>query len=62
VSSPKELNTSVLDWYNTIVTRSESPEKPGASYIDVRDLAELHVLSLSTEKAKDERFLVSAGL
>jgi hypothetical protein len=62
VSSPKELNTSVIEWYYTVATRTASAEKPGGTYIDVRDLAELHVQSLSNEKAADERFIVSQGL
>lgn len=39
----------------------ESLANTGASWIDVRDLAERHVLALEKEEAGGERFIVSAG-
>jgi hypothetical protein len=62
VSSPKALNTSNLEWFNTVVLLSEPLDRPTYSHIDVRDLALFHVLALSTEKAGGERFIVTAGL
>jgi hypothetical protein len=61
VSSPKGLNTSVIDWFYIVAERSASPDQPGGTWVDVRDLGEFHVQSLSNEKAGGERFLVSAG-
>ena len=61
VSSLSKLNLSSLGWYNIIVQRSISAERPGDIHIDVRDLAELHTRALSTEGAGGERYLVGAG-
>lgn len=62
--TPSALNTSAADWYNTIVkgTRTTEDSLKGTScYIDVRDLAEVFVLSLEKEEAGGERIIVSAG-
>jgi hypothetical protein len=61
VSSPSKLNTSSLDWYNTVIQRGTSAERPGSIYIDVRDVAEFHAKALSTAGAEGERYLIDAG-
>ena len=63
LSSPESLNTSLADWYKTVLV----PAAPGAtftgvsSWIDVRDLAEAHKLALETVEAGGERLIISAG-
>jgi hypothetical protein len=60
VSSLKDLNTSSAAWYYTVV-KDADPGNPFGTYVDVRDLAELHALSLLNEKVGGERFLINAG-
>ncbi|KAF7970721.1 hypothetical protein HWV62_23212 [Athelia sp. TMB] len=63
LSSPESLNTSLADWYETVI----APAALGAtftgvsSWIDVRDLAEAHKLALETAEAGGERLIISAG-
>lgn len=68
VSTPAALNTSVKDWYNTVLTPNSGDEfdqhlaTSGSSWIDVRDLGEAHALALQKDAAGGERMIVSAGL
>lgn len=41
--------------------RGEPNVHPGHGWVDVRDLAEAHVLSLESEKASGKRIIISAG-
>ncbi|EIN05348.1 D-lactaldehyde dehydrogenase [Punctularia strigosozonata HHB-11173 SS5] len=64
VSSPDALNTSVLDWYNTVVKGTKDAETLatlGNAWVDVRDLAEAHRLAIEKEAAGGERFIVTPG-
>ncbi|EIN05399.1 D-lactaldehyde dehydrogenase [Punctularia strigosozonata HHB-11173 SS5] len=64
VSSPSSLNTSMLDWYDTVVkgTKDENTlATSGSCWIDVRDLAEAHRLAIEKEAAGGERIIVSGG-
>ncbi|KAF8342424.1 D-lactaldehyde dehydrogenase [Amanita rubescens] len=66
-SSPAELNTSAKAWYNAIVVPNSSGQSnqqlatTGSCYIDVRDLTDALVRSLSVAEAAGERIIVSAG-
>ncbi|KAJ6595879.1 hypothetical protein DFH09DRAFT_1135874 [Mycena vulgaris] len=66
VSSAKSLNQSTLDWYRAVLSPNSSgmsnealAREPPASYVDVRDVAEAHVLALEKDAAGGERFVVS---
>jgi nucleoside-diphosphate-sugar epimerase len=61
VTTPSTLNFSSLEFYNTVIARTESMKKLGNAWIDVRDLAEAHVRGLEREEAGGERIIVSAG-
>lgn len=64
VKSSSSLNYSLAMWYNTVVVDKTSSKEffsgPQA-WVDVRDLALAHVLSLETPEAGGERILISAG-
>ncbi|KAJ7597563.1 D-lactaldehyde dehydrogenase [Mycena floridula] len=67
VPNPASLNVSTKQWYETVF-HDELKAEPSAefllsgnSWVDVRDLAEAHVLALEKESAGGERFIVSAG-
>lgn len=64
-SSPESLPASPsFFWANVVSDAPKTREQLGAygpAWVDVRDLAEAHVLALEKEKAGGERFLVSAG-
>lgn len=64
VDKPENLNTSMLDWYNTVV-KGTRPEEQLTSisscYVDVRDLGVAHVLALQKAEAGGERIIVSTG-
>lgn len=64
VSSPDALNESMQEWYDAVV-KSAHPVKDlseiGSEWVDVRDLAEAHTLSLQREAAGGERIIVSGG-
>jgi nucleoside-diphosphate-sugar epimerase len=61
------LGTSATLFYNHVAlpnsngATNEFLASVGTAYIDVRDLAEAHVLSLEKEAAGGERIIVSAG-
>ena len=62
VSSPTSLNASMKGFYASVVSCTEltpTIEAFQASWIDVRDVAEALVRSLSTEEAGGKRFIVS---
>ncbi|KZP17065.1 NAD(P)-binding protein [Athelia psychrophila] len=63
VSAPSDLNTSVADWYQTVLTPNAAPEKlkTGNCWIDVRDLALAHVRAVEREEAGGERIVISQG-
>ncbi|GJE86730.1 aldehyde reductase [Phanerochaete sordida] len=64
VDKPENLNTSVLDWYNTIVKNTRTPEQLvsiTSSWVDVRDIALAHALSLQKPEAGGERIIISGG-
>jgi nucleoside-diphosphate-sugar epimerase len=59
VKDSKHLNFSVDTFYSLFDGRNvETPDTMFPSYIDVRDLAEAHVRSLTTPGAKNKRFLI----
>ncbi|KAH6916476.1 D-lactaldehyde dehydrogenase [Coprinopsis sp. MPI-PUGE-AT-0042] len=61
VSSLESLNTSMLAfWHQLIPETKQFAPLPGA-WVDVRDLADAHVLALEKEAAGGERIFVSAG-
>ncbi|RFU72435.1 cinnamoyl- reductase [Trichoderma arundinaceum] len=62
VESPKELNTSSNDIYR-LFNGSEKEVPPTAfwSYVDVRDLAEAHVLAFEKSAAANQRYLIAAS-
>jgi len=54
----------VLYWYETVIADTpKSKEKLSESdaWVDVRDIAEAHILALEKEAAGNERIIVSAG-
>jgi len=64
IHSPDELNTSVKDFYNSIIKHSKTPEQLAAfqgSWVDVRDVAHAHILSLQVEAAGGNRFIIAGG-
>jgi hypothetical protein len=67
LTSPSSLNTSAAFFYNymalpnTSGATNEFLASTGTCWIDVRDLANAHVLSLEKECAGGERIIVSAG-
>jgi len=68
LTGPSSLNTSALLFYNTVALPNSNGAtndflaSTGTCWIDVRDLADAHVLSLENEAAGGERIIVSAGL
>ncbi|KAG2137915.1 hypothetical protein DEU56DRAFT_736589 [Suillus clintonianus] len=68
VTAPSALGTSAKLFYNHVAhpnssgATNEFLASNGTAWIDVRDLAEAHVLSLQKEAAGGERMIVSAGL
>lgn len=67
ISQPSELNQSMEIFYKALMSGTSADiteEKvltPVGGWVDVRDVAEMHALALTTEEAKDERFLAVAG-
>ncbi|KDQ65079.1 hypothetical protein JAAARDRAFT_247410 [Jaapia argillacea MUCL 33604] len=64
VPTAPQLNTSALEFYNTIVKGSKDAKQlssMGNSWIDVRDLALAHALAIQKEAAGGNRFIVSGG-
>lgn len=64
VGSPEALNESMHDWFYTVFKSSKTKEQLssiGSWWIDVRDLAEAHVLAIQKQEAGGERIIVSEG-
>ncbi|KAH9838568.1 NAD(P)-binding protein [Rhodofomes roseus] len=64
VGAPETLNESMYDWFHTVFKGSKTKEQlssTGACWIDVRDLAEAHVLAIKKQEAGGERIIVSQG-
>ncbi|CAL1709339.1 unnamed protein product [Somion occarium] len=64
VDSPESLNTSVKDWYTFVLKGKGDPQAVAtfaSAWVDVRDLAEAHVLAIKKEVAGGNRIIVSAG-
>ncbi|KAG0661671.1 methylglyoxal reductase (NADPH-dependent) gre2 [Rhodotorula mucilaginosa] len=61
VPSPDKLNTSVNNFYQFLVGKksAEDAQAGFGSFVDVRDVAKIHVESLLNDKAGNERFLVA---
>lgn len=60
---PESLNTSVNNFYQFLEGNksAEDAQTGFGSFVDVRDVAHLHVESLVKEEAGNERFLVATG-
>ncbi|KAI1798371.1 NAD(P)-binding protein [Ganoderma leucocontextum] len=61
---PESLNQSARDWYETVVKGvldNDALVNIGSSYVDVRDLAQGHVLAVTQQEAGGERVIISAG-
>jgi len=63
VKKPDSLNTSVNNFYQYLEGKKSADDAQGGfgSFVDVRDVAHLHVESLVKEDAGNERFLVATG-
>ena len=64
VQKPEDLNTSALEWFGALWRDSKNDEEVVASvnsWVDVRDIAEAHVVALEKPQAGGERILFSAG-
>ncbi|KAG6861785.1 hypothetical protein C0995_012289 [Termitomyces sp. Mi166 len=63
LKSPEALNTSSRLWYDAVVVGGQPEDflKMGLAFIDVRDVADAHVLALEKEAAGGERIIISAG-
>lgn len=63
VSSPKALNTSVGAFYAYLTGAKEDKDanSPAGCYVDVRDVAQLHLEALVTPDAGNKRFAVNHG-
>lgn len=64
VPSLDQLNTSVLGFYNTLfndLRNDAALASDGGAWVDVRDVAQAHVLAAKTPAAGGERFLVVGG-
>ncbi|KAJ7589009.1 hypothetical protein C8J56DRAFT_1075343 [Mycena floridula] len=62
VATLKSLNTSTALWYKAVFTEEEVDiMKWKWTWVDVRDLAEAHMLSLEKEAAGGERLILVAG-
>ncbi|RXW15439.1 hypothetical protein EST38_g10412 [Candolleomyces aberdarensis] len=68
ILSASTLNTSLKAWYDLVYSPSTSSTKPkdafevSYSWVDVRDLADAHVLALEKEEAGGERIIVTEGV
>jgi hypothetical protein len=59
---PAQLNSSARQFHTIFAAHSDPATlRGGACWVDVRDLARAHVLSLLKAEAGGERFIVSAG-
>jgi len=67
MSSPNDINVTMKLWWDQLLTSGdENGNKAegmdhGSAWVDVRDIADAHVLAIETEAAGGERIIVSAG-
>ncbi|KAF9813505.1 hypothetical protein IEO21_05542 [Rhodonia placenta] len=64
VGAPESLNESMHDWFHSVLKGSKDPKQLstiGSCWIDVRDLAEAHVLAIKKEEAGSNRIIISEG-
>ncbi|KAG8928935.1 methylglyoxal reductase (NADPH-dependent) gre2 [Tulasnella sp. 418] len=65
VDSVSALNTSIAGFYQHTTTSIQKEQKdrvtPVANWVDVRDVALIHALSLEKEEAGGKRFITSSG-
>ncbi|PSR87356.1 hypothetical protein PHLCEN_2v5173 [Hermanssonia centrifuga] len=64
LDDPEKLNTSMLDWWSSVVKGRKDNEtlaSVGSEYVDVRDIALAHVLALQKEAAGGHRIIISSG-
>jgi nucleoside-diphosphate-sugar epimerase len=64
VEKPEHLNTSTLEWFDALYKNSKDDERvvaSASSWVDVRDIAEAHVVALEKPEAGGERILFSTG-
>ncbi|KAH9852114.1 NAD dependent epimerase/dehydratase [Lenzites betulinus] len=60
--TPEDFNDSMKTWYNLIAKeQGELPTWSKASWIDVRDFAQAHILALTKPEVGGERFITTAG-
>jgi len=65
VDKPEDLNASASEWFRVLYKNSKNDEEVVASmysWVDVRDVAEAHVVALEKPDAGGERILFSAGM
>ena len=62
VDKPEHLNTSSLRWFEMFFKPVFAEEEllSGVSWVDVRDVAEAHVVALEKEDVANERIIVTA--
>ena len=64
VEKPEDLNTSSLGVFRALYRNSKSEQEAVSSvnsWVDVRDIAEAHVVALEKPEAGGERIIFSAG-
>ncbi|PCH42487.1 NAD(P)-binding protein [Wolfiporia cocos MD-104 SS10] len=64
VDRPETLNESMHSWFHSVFKNLHEPKQLGViggGWIDVRDLAEAHVLAIKRPEAGGERILVASG-
>jgi nucleoside-diphosphate-sugar epimerase len=64
VAKPEDLNTSVAIFYDVMAgkkTEADLPGGGGGDCIDVRTLADAHVLGLTVPEAAGNRYIISQG-
>ena len=64
IDKSDDLNTSNLEWFNALYKNTKKDEQVVAgvnSWVDVRDIADAHVVALEKPEAGGERILFSAG-
>ncbi|TFK23744.1 D-lactaldehyde dehydrogenase [Coprinopsis marcescibilis] len=65
VSAPEQINTSMKSWWTNVVANTPTSKDAlasGSSWVDVRNLADAHVLALEKEEAGGERTIISQGV
>ncbi|KAI0926024.1 hypothetical protein AcW1_008303 [Taiwanofungus camphoratus] len=62
--APEHLNESMHDWFHSVFKGTKDAKTlstVGSCWIDVRDLAEAHVLAIKRQEAGGERIIISQG-